>query len=59
MNPDSDVELQEVVGKSVEVLGEQGAVGGLGCMELRYKIKKSPVGSYSFEGMENMETSKK
>ena len=58
VNPDSDVELQEVVGKSVLVLGDQGAVGGLGWMGLRYKVKKSPVGSYSFEGLANMETSR-
>ena len=58
VNPDSDVELQEVVGRSVEVLGEEGAVGGFGRMGLRHGVKKSPVGSYSFEGMANMETSR-
>ena len=57
-NPDSDVELQEVVGRFVEVLEEEGAVGGVGCMELRHRVKKSPVGSCLFEGMASMETSR-
>ena len=48
---DSDVELHEVMGKSVEVLGEVGAMGGVGGRELGQDIKRSPVGSCSFAGM--------
>ena len=57
-NSGSDVELQEVVGRSVEVLGEGGAIGGLGCLGLRHNVKQSPVESYSIEERVNMETSR-
>ena len=56
-NQDSDVELQAVVGWSVEVLKEKAAVGGVGGMGLRHSVKKSPIWSCSFEGMASMETS--
>ena len=43
------------MGRSAEGLGEEGAVGGVGCMGLRRSMKKSPVGSCSFVGMASME----
>ena len=57
-NPDSDVELQEVVGRFVETLGEEGAVGGVGWTGMRHSVKKSPVGSSLFEGEASVYTSR-
>ena len=46
------------MGRSVEVLGEGGAIGDLSCLGLRHNVKQSPVESYSIEGRVNMETSR-